>query len=52
MAITPSATEIRTASGTMKSAGPRNPMILCVGSWALSAAHGESVSILDVEEAG
>ena len=33
----------------MKSAGIPNPKILSVGSWALSAAHGESVRILDVE---
>jgi hypothetical protein len=33
----------------MNSAGLPNPMILSVGSWAVSAAHGASVRILDVE---
>jgi len=33
----------------MKSAGLPNLMILSVGSWAFSTAHGESVRILDVE---
>jgi hypothetical protein len=33
----------------MNSVGIPNPMILSVGSWAFSAAHGESVRILDVE---